>query len=208
MTHRNTIARKVICSISIVDTTCRHVCQRFFSELIVEVGYVREDAFFNHTVNKLVTKAVNVHGLTAAPVNQTLNCLSRAINRDAAEGHLSFFLNNRAATAWAGSWHLELNSICRSKTQNWSYNLWNNISCLVDNDGVTRAHVFTTNLVKIVESCARNGRTRNRDGIKLSNRSKHACTTNLNANFSQNGLLFLWWKLKSNSPTRSARSKS
>ena len=208
MTHRNTIARKVISGISIVHTARRHAGQHLFSKLVIEVSYVRKNAFFNHTVNKLVAKAVDIHSLTATPVNQTLNCLSGAINRDAAEGHLSLFLNNWATTAWAGSWHLELNSICRSKTQNWSYNLWNDISCLVDNDGIALAHVFTTNLVKVVEGCTRNGRTCNSNGIKLSNRCEYARTTYLNTNFSQNGLLFLWWELKCNSPTRSARSKS
>ena len=208
MTHGNAIARKVISSIGIVDATCRHTCQHLFSKLVIEVSYVRKNAFFNHAINKLVTKAVDVHGLTATPVNQTLNCLSGAINRDAAEGHLSLFLNNWATTAWAGSWHLELNSICRSKTQNWSYNLWNNVSCLVDNDGVALAHVFTTNLVKVMKGCTGNGRTCNSDRIKLSNRCEYSRTTDLNANFSQNGLLFLWWELECNSPTRSTRSKS
>ena len=208
MTHGDAIARKVISGISIVHTTRRHAGQHLFSKLIVEVGYIRENTLFNHTVNKLVAKAVYVHGLSTSPVNQTLNCLSGTINGDTAEGYLSLFLNNRATTARAGSWHLELNSICRSKTQNWSYNLWNDISCLVDNNGISLAHILAANFVKIVKGCTGNGRACNSDRIKLSNRCKYTRTANLNTNFSQNGLLFLWWEFKCNSPTRSARSKS
>ncbi len=54
---------------------------------------------------------------TDTPVNQGAPLTGADNNRDAG-GKLHFSSwNNRATTAWTGSWHLELNSIwCRLKT--------------------------------------------------------------------------------------------
>ena len=75
-------------------------------------------------------------------------------------------------------------------------------------DGVALAHVFATDLVDIVQRGARDGGAGNRHRVELGDRREHTGAAHLDADFAQDGLLFLGRKLKGNGPARRAGSKA
>ena len=75
-------------------------------------------------------------------------------------------------------------------------------------DGVALAHVFAADLVDVVQRGARDGGTGDRHRIELRDRRQHASAAHLDADLTQDGLLFLGRKLKGDSPTRRAGGKA
>ena len=75
-------------------------------------------------------------------------------------------------------------------------------------DGVALAHVFATDLVDVVQRGARDGGAGDRHRVELGNRREHTGAAHLDANFAQDGLLFLGRELKGNGPARRAGGKA
>ena len=75
-------------------------------------------------------------------------------------------------------------------------------------DGVALAHVFATDLVDVVQCGARDGGAGDRHRVELGDRREHTGAAHLDANFAQDGLLFLGRELKGNGPARCAGGKA
>ena len=75
-------------------------------------------------------------------------------------------------------------------------------------DGVALAHVFAADLVDVVQRGTRDGGAGNRHRVELGDRREHTGAAHLDANFAQDGLLFLGRELKGNGPARRAGGKA
>lgn len=113
----------------------------------------------------LVPRAVDVHGPTRHPVLQTRLQLCRALGAVAAqEGPVAEHGRAAARTDARNRRHL---GIGRTQIHDRSDDLGDDISGLVDDDGVANAHVLAGELVVVVQRCARDDRTVHRRGIEL-----------------------------------------
>ena len=86
--------------------------------------------------------------------------------------------------------------------------LGNDVSGLVDDDGVSHAHVLAADLVDVVQGGTRDRRARDHHRVKLRNRRQHARTTHLDANLAQRGVLLLGRKLVGDGPAWCAGRKA
>ena len=75
-------------------------------------------------------------------------------------------------------------------------------------DGVALAHVFAADLVDVVQRGARDGGAGDRHRVKLGDRREHTGAAHLDANFAQDGLLFLGRELKGDGPARRTGGKT
>ena len=175
---------------------------------LVEVGDVVDQAGSDHLVDDLVTQAVNVHAAAAHPVEQALLELRGAVDRDAAVGDLTVLVDHGATAHGADLGHVPVDRIGRALVEHRTYDLGNDVARLVHDDGVALAHVFAADLVDVVQRGARNSGAGNRHRIELRDRREHARATHLDANLTQDGLLFLGRELKSDGPARRAGGKA
>ena len=162
----------------------------------------------DHLVDDLVAQAIDVHAAAAHPVEQTLLELCGAVDGHAAVGNLAILVNHGATAHGADLGHVPVNRIGRALVEHRAHDLGNHVARLVHDDGVALAHVFATDLVDVVQRGARDGGAGNRHRVELGDRREHTGATHLDANFAQDGLLFLGWELKGNGPARCAGSKA
>ena len=175
---------------------------------LVEVCDIVDQAGSDHLVDDLVAQAVDVHAAAAHPVEQTLLKLRGAIDGDAAVGNLAVLVDHGAAAHGADLGHLPVNAVGRALVEHRAHDLGDYVACLVHDDGVALAHVFATDLVNVVQRGARDGGAGDRHRVELGNRREHTGAAHLDADFAQDGLLFLGRKLKGNGPARRAGSKA
>ena len=103
---------------------------------------------------------------------------------------------------------MPVDRIGRTLIEHRAYDLRDHVARLVHDDGIALAHVFAADLVDVVQRGARDGRTGNRHRVELGDRREHTGAAHLDADFAQDGLLFLGRKLKGNGPARRAGSKA
>ena len=103
---------------------------------------------------------------------------------------------------------MPVDRIGRAFIEHRTYDLGNHVACLVHDDGVALAHVFAADLVDVMQRGARDGGAGNRHRVELGDRREHTGAAHLDANFAQDGLLFLGRELKGNGPARRAGGKA
>ena len=96
----------------------------------------------------------------------------------------------------------------RALIEHRAHDLGDYVACLVHDDGVALAHVFAADLVDVVQRGARDGGAGNRHRVELGDRREHTGAAHLDANFAQNGLLFLRRELKGDGPARRTGGKA
>ena len=141
-------------------------------------------------------------------MKQSLLELRGAVDGDAAVGHLAILVDHGAAAHGADLGHVPVDRIGRALIEYRAHDLGDYVACLVHDDGVALAHVFATDLVDIVQRGARDGGAGNRHRVELGDRREHTGAAHLDANFAQDGLLFLGRELKGNGPARRAGGKA
>ena len=117
-------------------------------------------------------------------------------------------MDHGAAAHGADLGHVPVDRIGRTLVEHRAHDLGDYVACLVHDDSVALAHVFATDLVDVVQRGARDGGAGNRHRVELGDRRKHTGAAHLDANFAQDGLLFLGRKLKGDGPARRAGSKA
>ena len=162
----------------------------------------------DHLVDDLVAQAVDVHAAAAHPVEQALLELCGAIDGDAAVGNLAILVDHGATAHGANLGHGPVDRLGRAFIEHRAHNLGDYVARLVHDDGIALAHVFATDLVDVVQRGARDGGAGDRHRVKLGDRREHTGATHLDANFAQDGPLFLGRELKGNGPARRAGGKA
>ena len=162
----------------------------------------------DHLVDDLVAQAINVHAAAAHPVKQALLELCGAVDGDAAISDLAILVDHGATAHGADLGHVPVDRIGRAFIEHRTYDLGNHVACLVHDDGVALAHVFAADLVDVMQRGARDGGAGNRHRVELGDRREHTGAAHLDANFAQDGLLFLGRELKGNGPARRAGGKA
>ena len=190
-----------------IGAACVQACDVVDCEL-VEVRDIVDQAGGDHLVDDLVAQAVDVHAAAAHPVEQALLELRGTVDGDAAVGHLAILVDHGAAAHGADLGHVPVNRIGRALIEHRAHDLGNHVARLVHDDGVALAHVFTTDLVDVVQRGARDGGAGDRHRVELGDRREHTGAAHLDANFAQDGLLFLGRELKGNGPSRRAGGKA
>ena len=175
---------------------------------LVEVRDIVDQTGGDHLVDDLVAQAVDVHAAAAHPVEQALLELCGAVDGDAAAGNLAILVDHGAAAHGADLGHLPVDRIGRTLVEHRAHDLGNHVARLVHDDGVALAHVFATDLVDVVQRGARDGGAGDRHRVELGDRREHTGATHLDANFAQDGLLFLGRELKGDGPAWRAGSKA
>ena len=141
-------------------------------------------------------------------MEQALLELRGAVDGHAAVGDLAILVDHRAAAHGADLGHVPVDRIGRALIEHRAHDLGDYVACLVHDDGVALAHVFTTDLVDVVQRGARDGGAGDRHRVELGDRREHTGAAHLDANFAQDGLLFLGRELKGNGPARRAGGKT
>ena len=162
----------------------------------------------DHLVDNLVAQAVDVHAAAAHPVEQALLELRGAVDGDAAVSDLAVLVDHGAAAHGADLGHVPVDRIGRALVEYRAHDLRDHVTRLVHDDGIALAHVFSADLVDVVQRSARDGGAGDRHRIELGDRREHAGAAHLDANFAQDGLLFLGRELKGNGPARRAGGKA
>ena len=103
---------------------------------------------------------------------------------------------------------MPVDRIDRALVEHRAHNLGDYVARLVHDDSVALAHVFAADLVDVVQRGARDGGAGDRHRVELGDRCEHTGAAHLDANFAQDGLLFLGRKLKGNGPARRAGGKA
>ena len=169
-------------------------------KLVVVVRDVGQGAILNQAAHQLVAQAVNVHGIAASPVDETLDGLRRAVDGDAAVCDLALLAHHGAPAAGTVHGHLEFLGVRGAQLEHGAHDLGNHVARLVHNDGVAHAHVLAAYLVDVVERGARDGRARNAHGVELGNGSEHAGAAHLDADVAQDRTLLLGRELERDGP--------
>ena len=141
-------------------------------------------------------------------MKQALLELCGAVDGDAAISDLAILVDHGATAHGADLGHVPVDRIGRAFIEHRTYDLGNHVACLVHDDGVALAHVFAADLVDVVQRGARDGGAGNRHRVELGDRREHTGAAHLDANFAQDGLLFLGRELKGNGPARRAGGKA
>ena len=175
---------------------------------LVEVCDIVDQAGGDHLVDDLIAQAIDVHTAAAHPVEQALLELRGAVDGHAAVGHLTVLVDHGATAHGADLGHLPVNAVGRALVEHGTHDLGDHVARLVHDDGVALAHVFAADLVDVVQRGARDGRAGDRHRVELGDRREHTGAAHLDANFAQDGLLFLGRELKGNGPARRAGGKA
>ena len=117
-------------------------------------------------------------------------------------------MDHGAAAHGAGLGHLPVDRIGRAFVEHRAHDRGDYVARLVNDDGVALAHVFAADLVDVVQRGTRDGGAGNRHWVELGDRREHTGAAHLDANFAQDGLLFLGRELKGNGPARCAGGKA
>ena len=141
-------------------------------------------------------------------MKQALLELRGAVDGHTAVGHLAILVDHGAAAHGANLGHVPVNRIGRALVEDRAHDLRNHVARLVHDDSVALSHVFAADLVDVVQRGARNGGTGNRHRVELGDRREHTGAAHLDANFAQDGLLFLGRELKGDGPARRAGGKA
>ena len=141
-------------------------------------------------------------------MKQALLELRGAVDGDATVGHLAILVDHGAAAHGADLGHLPVDRIGRALVEHRAHDLGDYVACLVHDDSVALAHVFSADLVDVVQRGARDGGAGDRHRVELGDRREHTGAAHLDANFAQDGLLFLGRKLKGDGPARCAGGKA
>ena len=141
-------------------------------------------------------------------MKQSLLELRGAVDGDAAVGHLAILVDHGAAAHGADLGHVPVDRISRALIEHRAHDLGNHIARLVHDDGIALANVFATDLVDVVQCGARDGGAGDRHRVELGDRREHTGAAHLDANFAQDGLLFLGRELKGNGPARRTGGKA
>ena len=141
-------------------------------------------------------------------MKQSLLELRGAVDGDAAVGHLAILVDHGAAAHGADLGHVPVDRIGRALVEHRAHDLRDYVACLVHDDGIALAHVFATDLVDVMKRGARDGGAGDRHRVELGDRREHTGAAHLDANFAQDGLLFLGRELKGDGPARRAGGKA
>ena len=141
-------------------------------------------------------------------MEQALLELRGAVDGHAAVGNLAILMDHGAAAHGADLGHVPVDRIGRALVEHRPHDLGDHVTRLVHDDGIALAHVFAANLVDVVQRGARDGGAGNHHRVELGDRREHAGAAHLDANFAQDGLLFLGRELKGDGPARCAGSKA
>ena len=141
-------------------------------------------------------------------MEQALLELRGTVDGHAAVGNLAILVDHGATAHGADLGHVPVDRIGRAFIEHRTYDLGNHVARLVHDDSVALAHVFATDLVDVVQRCARDCGAGDRHRVELGDRREHTGAAHLDANFAQDGLLFLGRELKGNGPARRAGGKA
>ena len=141
-------------------------------------------------------------------MEQTLLELRRAVDGHATVGNLAVLVDHGTAAHGTDLGHVPVDRIGRALVEHRAYDLRDYVACLVHDDGVALAHVFAADLVDVVQRGARDGRAGDRHRVELGDRREYTGAAHLDANFAQDGLLFLGRELKGNGPARRTGGKA
>ena len=201
-TDHDRVARVVILGHRLVGAAGRDAGELVDRQAVVVIRHIAQEPLLHHAADDLVAQSVDVHGTAAAPVEQALGGLRRAVDRDAAVGDLALLADDGAAAARADGRHLEVHGVGRAQLGHVPHDLGNHVARLVDDDGVAHAHVAAAHLVDVVQRGARDGGARDHDGVELGDRRQHARAAHLDADLAQHGALFFRRELEGDGPAR------
>ena len=141
-------------------------------------------------------------------MEQALLELSRAVDGNAAVGHLALLVHHRAAASRASLGHGKGRCALGALAQHRPHHLGNDVAGLVNRDGIPHAHVLAVDFIDVVQRGARNGGAGHRHRIELRHGGEHAGAPHLDADLAQEGLLLLRWELEGNGPARCASGEA
>ncbi len=175
---------------------------------MVEIGDVAHHATLGELLDEGIAQALNVHRAAGRIVQQSLADLGRAGGVRTVAGDFLVPAHRLGVADGTAQRHPESLSSGDPLRDNDLDHLGNDLSRLLDQDGVTLAHVLAFDLVLVVQRGARHGRPRERHGLQLGHRRQLARAAHLNHDSPDPCRRLLRRILQGNGPARELRRRA